>query len=378
MRLLFICGGSPATVFALAPLATAARQAGHGVVVAATEDMVPVVTGAGLPAIATTPLSMRDLMFRDRAGQPLALPQDPQERLLFGGRGFGRLAAAGMPALAALTAVWRPDVVVGGTLAFAAGLLATDLAVPYVRHAWDLGEPAEMDLGAAAELEAELAARELAGLPEADLWIHLSPPSLLPPEAPPGRVMRYVPAGRQQRLESWMLAAPGDRPRVCVTAGSRAESGPELDDLLRLTGEVARTGAEVLVAAADAAAAALTAAHPGVRAGWLPLDTVLPTCDAIVHAGGGQTALTAIHAGVPQVLVPSMPKLLPHARRLAEAGAAMNLPAGEDGPGAVEAACTAILTQDKFRARSRELAAEMAALPGPAEVIGEIAGLRRR
>ncbi|MET7935540.1 hypothetical protein [Streptomyces sp. NPDC005322] len=41
MKILFVASGSPATVFALAPLATAARNAGHDVFMGAVEDMVP-------------------------------------------------------------------------------------------------------------------------------------------------------------------------------------------------------------------------------------------------------------------------------------------------------------------------------------------------
>ncbi|MFI6209906.1 hypothetical protein ACIBAI_26595 [Streptomyces sp. NPDC051041] len=97
----------------------------------------------------------------------------------FGGRGFGRLAAHSLPSLSALAAVWRPDVVIGGTLSFAAPLLAARLGIPGVRQAWDLGEPAEMDHGAVEELAPELGADALA---EPALRVHLGPRRLLAPE----------------------------------------------------------------------------------------------------------------------------------------------------------------------------------------------------
>ncbi|MER5704793.1 nucleotide disphospho-sugar-binding domain-containing protein [Micromonospora sp. NPDC002296] len=373
MKMLYLAGGSPATVFALAPLATAARNAGHAVIVAATADMVPVAAGVGLPAVPVTDGTMRDFMFASRDGAPLALPDDAGERLRFGGHGFGRLAAASMPALTELARQWRPDVVVGGTLAFAAGLLARRLGVPYVRHAWDMGEPAEMDHGAADELTAELAGLGLADLPEPELWIHLCPPSVLAPDAPDGRLMRYVPAGGQRRLEPWMYTRP-ERPRVCLTAGSRAGE-QEVAALGGLVDELAAADVELVVAAPDQVAASLTAGRPGLRAGWLPLDTVLPTCDLLVHSGGGQTALTAMWAGVPQVLVPNMPKLIPHSRRLHASGAAVMLPLGEDAPRVV-AVCREVLTDPAYRRRSGGLAAEIAALPGPAEILPVVTDLR--
>lgn len=130
LRMLFVAAGSPATVFALVPLATAARNAGHDVFVAATEEMTPVVVGAGLPAVSLTGRTMREYMFIGDDGARLTLPTEPTERMRFGGHGFGRLASDGLENLRALSDVWRPDIVVGGTLSFAAPLLARHLGVP--------------------------------------------------------------------------------------------------------------------------------------------------------------------------------------------------------------------------------------------------------
>ncbi|MEV6346418.1 hypothetical protein [Actinoplanes sp. NPDC051851] len=74
------------------------------------------------------------------AGTPLPLPREPRERMLFGGHGFGRLAAAGRPDLIRLAEGWRPDAVVGGTLSYAAALPAVWRKLPWLRHAWDMVE----------------------------------------------------------------------------------------------------------------------------------------------------------------------------------------------------------------------------------------------
>ncbi|WP_327296770.1 glycosyltransferase [Streptomyces sp. NBC_01197] len=375
LRMLFVAAGSPATVFALAPLATAARNAGHDVFMAATEEMMPVVVGAGLPAVSLTSRTMREYMFTSDDGAPLTLPDDTTARLRFGGHGFGRLAAGSLENLRALSEAWRPDVVVGGTLSFVAALLARHLGVPYVRHAWDMGEPPEMDLGAAERLAPELAGLGLTELPEPDLWVHICPPSLLAPEAPAGQVMRFVPTGRQRRMEPWMYTRP-TRPRVCVTAGSRASREQDLDFLNGLVSEVGNLDVELVIAAPDELAPALTEGRPQVRAGWLPLGTVLPTCDVLVHAGGGQTALTALHDGVPQLVLPNMPKLVPHSRRLADSGVALTLLPGEAPSNAVAEACRQLLSTPSYRERSQAVAAEMAALPGPAEVLDVVVDMK--
>lgn len=375
LRMLFVAAGSPATVFALVPLATAARNAGHDVFVAATEEMTPVVVGAGLPAVSLTGRTMREYMFIGDDGARLTLPTEPTERMRFGGHGFGRLASDGLENLRALSDVWRPDIVVGGTLSFAAPLLARHLGVPCVRHAWDMGEPLEMDLGAAEQLARELSRLGLTELPEPDLWVHICPPSLLAPDAAAGEVMRFVPTGGQRLTEPWMYTRPA-RPRVCVTAGSRAGREQDLDLLDGLVAQVGSLDVELVIAAPDELAPALTEGRPQVRAGWLPLGTVLPTCDVLVHAGGGQTALTALHAGVPQLVLPNMPKLVPHSRRLTESGVALTLLPGEDTADAVVEACRELLSTPSYRKRSQEVAAEMAALPGPAEVLEVLEDLK--
>src|SRR5438093_7161676 len=148
MRMLFVAGGSPATVFALSPLATAARGAGHEVVMASTEDMMPTVAAAGLPGFAVTHLPISHFISTDRSVARVEIPRDPVAEALFTGRWFGRMAAASLTAVRELARDWRPDVVVGGTMSYAAPLLAVELGVPYVRHAWDAIEATGIDPGA--------------------------------------------------------------------------------------------------------------------------------------------------------------------------------------------------------------------------------------
>jgi glycosyltransferase len=76
------------------------------------------------------------------------------------------------------------------------------------------------------------------------------------------------------------------------------------------------------------------------------------------------------------MVLPNMPKLVPHSRRLSEYGAALTLLPGEDTPDAVLEACRELLSTPSYRKRSQEVAAEMAALPGPAEVLELLADLK--
>lgn len=371
MRILFVAAGSPATVFALAPLATAARNAGHQVVMAANEDMGPVITSSGLPAVATTDLPIRHFITHDRDGAPEAIPADPVGQALFTGRWFARMAAASLPRMLEFCRAWRPELIVGGTMSYVAPLLALRLGVPHVRQAWDAIDADGIHPGADAELRPELAESGLDRLPDPDLFVDVCPPSLRPADAPEAQPMRYVPANGQRRLEPWMYSR-GERRRILVTSGSRVakESYDRNFDFLRdLAKDVAAWDVELIVAAPDAVADTLRAELPGVRVGWVPLDVVAPTCDLLAHHAGGVSTLTGLNAGVPQLLIPKGSVLEVPARRVADHGAAITLLPGEDSAAAVADSCRELLAKDSYGERARDIAREIAGMPPPAAVV---------
>ncbi len=371
MRTLFVAGPSPATVFGIAALAVAARQAGHQVIVAGTEELVPHITAIGLPGVAVTRRTWQGLITTDRSGA--AVPRMPRgltpERVHHGGW-FGRLAAESLDGLRELAARWRPDLVVGGSMSYAAPLLAAHLGIPYVRQAWDLYDTRGVDPYAAEELRPELHALGLDGLPDPVLRVDVCPPGLRPPDADPAQPMRWIPYNRQEPLEPWMYTR-GDRPRVCVTSGSR-ETEANRDFLGRLVADLAAFDAEILVAAPEAATSRLRESVGRVRIGWMPLDVVAPTCDLVVHHGGGVTGMTALGAGAAQLLLPRWDIFASTMRRTAEQGAARVLFSEDATPEAVLSACRALLEEPGYRKRSGEIAAEIAALPAPAEVVGAL------
>ncbi|MET9535585.1 MULTISPECIES: glycosyltransferase [unclassified Streptomyces] len=377
MKILFVAAGSQATVFALSPLATAARNGGHQVFMAAHADMMPVVAGAGLPGIALTSRPLGDFLTFDRAGRPLTIPADPAEGQRFAGGAFGRMAAANIEPLLALARDWRPDLVVGGTLSYAAGLLAAHLGVPFVRQAWDAIEADAIHPGAALELRPELDSLGLERFPEPELFIDICPPGVRPPGAAPAQLMRWIPGNQQRALEPWMYRR-GDRPRVCVTSGSRASRASYDNSYEFLRDMATRIGAldvDLVVAAPEAVAADLRAEFAGVRAGWIPLDVVAPTCDLLLHHAGGVTSMTGMNAGLPQLLIPNGPILVPAARRMAAYGAAITLMPGEDSADAIADACGELLADPAYRGRARDLAREISGLPLPAQLVGVLENL---
>jgi len=365
MKALFIPGNSPATIYTHAALATAVRNLGHSVFVAGINWLLPDIASMGLTPVQISPLSEADVI-----AFMAQMPEDFDEAARAAGRVYAEIAVEGLGPLLDMAEHWRPDVVVGGPMFYGAPLLAHHLAIPSVLLEWDRGDASIYTPGAMEVLRPVLAELGLDRLPDPDLRIDICPPSLRLPDAPPAQMMRFVPTNPQRPLEPWMYAK-GDRPRVCVTGGSRVFQG---DALRRLAIGITELGVEVVIAAPEAVAVQLREELPDVRAGWIPLDVLAPTCDVILHHGGGATDMTALASGVPQLIAIQDVSGV-EMRRLADAGAAIMLSEDEQQPGNIVSACSELLANPKYRDRARGLAGEIALLPPPAEVVTHLEAL---
>lgn len=374
MRVLFVAAGSPATVFALSPLATTLRHAGHEVLMAAPEGVLPAVTGVGLAAAPTISAPAKVFMTTDRNGDPVRKPTDPAAEIHYTGEWFGRMAAASVEPLERLARAWRPDVLIWGTLCYAAPIVAARLGIPHIRHSWDGKEAIDIDPGADQELRPELDALGLTRIPDPAMFIEVCPPSVRWSGAGPAQPMRWTPGNRQRVVEPWMYTR-GERKRVLLTAGSRVVRDLNYAFLRNLVDQVSGVDAELIVAVPENAAADLRKEIPGIAIDWFPLDILAPTCDLIVHHAGGVTALTAMNYGVPQLSIPEQAASNAPAERIAEFGAGITLLPGADTEENIVSACKQILAEDSYRERSLELAAEIHAMPAPAEVARAVEAL---
>ena len=370
MRFLFLTTGSHVTVYATAALAKAVRNAGHELLVATNEPLIDAVEGIGVPGVSIMPEPIRH--FLTGVGST--------DEMVVAGRGLARMAAAATPTLRDLAEDWTPDVVLGSSMSYAAGLLATRLGVPFVRHAEYLQIPmAEIDPAAEEELAPQLKDLGLGGLPDPAMLIDVTPPSLGPSPSARAQPMGFVATNPQRRLERWMYTRPTDRPRVLITSGThhRMLAGSALHHLVR---QLTSAGAEVVIAAHAEVAAEFGADTDDVRVGWIPLDVVVPTCDLTVHHGGATTAMTIMTAGVPQLITPPNTHTRAIAGVLSAAGAARTirseLPEGShDLADAMAADSREILADPRYSRRARALAAEIAALPTPADVVRRMESL---
>ncbi|MFC4612651.1 glycosyltransferase [Streptomyces maoxianensis] len=379
MRFLFIAGGGAAPVHASAPLASAARTAGHDVIVAAPEENIDLINGLGLPACGVTQLGMADAILKDREGNWLAMPTSEDTEMDFAGRGFARLSAASLQGTQELAERWKPDVVIGGEYNLAAPLVAHRFGLPLVRHTWAIYDRTDVDwLGATDELRPELAQLGLDAIPDANMFVDITPPSVRPDYAEPAQPMRWTAGNPQIPLQPWMYAK-GDRPRVLITSGSRSVFIPALgmdffrpllDNPLLGKGDV-----EVVVATSEPLASQIRAEYPDVKAGFVPLDVIAPTTDVAVHHGGGVTVMTLLSAGVPQLVLPEIQYSAIPMRAVDEYGASVTMASHHEPPEDVAAEISKLLAEPSYRERARGLADEIAALPAPAEVIKAIEAL---
>jgi UDP:flavonoid glycosyltransferase YjiC (YdhE family) len=141
--------------------------------------------------------------------------------------------------------------------------------------------------------------------------------------------------------------------------------------------EVASLDVELVLALHPAQHAGLGELPGNVRLPRTPLalQLVLPSCQALIHQGGAGSMMTALAAGVPQVVVPLVSDQHFNAERLVGLGAGLSLSAGpresagSGRPAEVRRLVADLLASPRIPRRAAELAEQVAALPSPALLV---------
>jgi UDP:flavonoid glycosyltransferase YjiC (YdhE family) len=142
-------------------------------------------------------------------------------------------------------------------------------------------------------------------------------------------------------------------------------------DLPGLVAELAGLDIELVLALHPAQLEGLGELPDNVRLPRTPLalQLVLPSCQALVHQGGAGSMMTALAAGVGQVVVPLVSDQHFNAERLVGIGAGLSLPDGAARPAEVRRLVTDLLADSRIPRRAAELAEQVAAMPSPAQVV---------
>lgn len=384
MRYLFTTIPGTSYMLPLVPLAHAALAAGHEVLVVTADPGLRIANQAGLQTVAVDVDAARpyEELVRRATDSPLVEEVPSPELVSYVAAAFGEVGARMVDRVIDTAKGWGADAVVYPAN-HAGGLLAARAAgLPAVLHG--IGTP-RATFGPALGYLAPVAERlGVTALREADISVDLCPPSLETPhpraELPHTLPMRYSSYNGGTELPAWLFR-PARRPRVAVTLGSLAGVYGDGTLLREVVLGTADLGIELVVTTGGAKLPALTSpAHDHVRlVDWVPLNSLLSTCDGIVHHGGMGTTYAAFEAGVPQLVIPlTGPESAANGRVVVARGAGTML--GTSGSGAVTAATTESAVRDllehpAYRKASREIAVEMREMPTPSSVIGRLSSL---
>ncbi|QKW37578.1 activator-dependent family glycosyltransferase [Actinomadura sp. NAK00032] len=417
MRVLFTTFASVSHLNGLVSMAWALRAAGHEVRVASQPDLADAITAAGLTAVPVgEPLHlearMREIAAKlaaqgPRAGGPGGGPPDMSEvrpeKLTWESmvKVFGTMTpvvfanaspAATVDDLVGFCRGWRPDLVVWDTFTFAGSVAARACGAAHARMILGLDM-----LGNMRARFAEAGARRPAGERTDPLrdWLdgHLArhgasfaedavvghwtidptPPSLRLPVPLHYVPVRHMPYTGRSSVPRWLHEPPPESGRVCVLGEPSLQRmwGPDAT-AEGLVSAVAGLGTEVVVVLDAEQQKGLGELPENVRVeDTAPLDALLPTCSAVVHAGGHDALGTAFLHGVPQLIVPEGQWDTVHKARLVqEYGAGLHLPPMERfDPRLLRERVARLLAEPSFAESARRLRGEVLGAPAPTRVV---------
>jgi UDP:flavonoid glycosyltransferase YjiC (YdhE family) len=378
MRILVSSSPGVGHLLPMLPVAREARARGHEVVVAAGASLAPIVAGAGLPhepmgpttireAVATVP-ELRGLTGRKRAAVTL--------RAVF----CGQIAPAMADGILALSERWKPDVIIHEDIELGSWVVAERLGIPHVTIQATAWRPTTRGHAfAALEPQRERFGLAPGGGPDrllGQVFFTTRPASLRDPNQPLPAVTAELrpiaddlgPGGAASEDDPF---PPKDgRPRVAITLGT-----VNFDQVALLRAMI--DGA----VAADAQVAVALGADPDslgpvppsvVVHAYMPMSTLLPAADLVAHHGGSGTMLAALAVGTPQVIVPIAADQPDNADQCHNAGVGRIVALEDADATAIKTAIDAVLRDASYQGRSREVAAEIAAMPGPGAAMDRI------
>lgn len=363
MRVLFVSAPLLGHVLPLVPLAEALRRAGHEVLIGTAADALTAGRTRKLPVVDVAP----GFSFA-RVARRMMLRHPFVARAELAGTGgtrgvallFGAVNERLVDGVAALTDRFRPDLVVYEPLAVAGAVAAARRGIPAVRHENNLFDGAVL---AAVTAGPALRRHRVDGLPDPVTAVQLAPPELVGER--PGIPMRHLPGTAGEPPE--VFPAGPRRPRIAVSRSTVA--GPGSGGIMRAVVAVAAdVRADILLVRPEPG---LPAHLPGnvVTTGWVPLDALMPTLDAVVHHGGAGTVLGALAAGVPQLVVPGPGDRRHNATVVERSGAGWAVSA----PAITADQLHRLLSDYGLRTSAGRFRASIAARPHPDEVATRLA-----
>jgi hypothetical protein len=368
------------------PLMWALRLAGHEVMFLGQPDVTGMAAAAGLPTVTVGPAFdagrwFRGLLTDDRRPIEAGVAQVSPYGWSSVGTGWARNVRDLLPHCLEFARRWRPDLVVTDPLEYCGLIVGGVQGVPVVHHRWSAEPMSEPMLATARDLLAvRVRAVGLRDLPEPDLVLDPFPESWAIPGVKRGLPVRPVPYNGGGVVPLWTVETPAVR-RVCVTFGLSTMRLNLLPLVRHIVDALADLAAGSVVTLGRADRERLGPVPPSVRlVDPVPIGALLSTCAVVVHHGGGGTTVSALTAGVPQLLLPQVMDQNERCERIEASGAALRLATAEEqnDPLAVRAALRALLDRPTYRRAAADLRDEVAAFPTPADLVGVLERLADR
>ena len=397
MRILFTTTAGTGHFGPMIPVARACVEAGHDVRVAAPESFAGHVERAGLKhaPFDDVPPEVMGAVFTRLPAMSLEEANVTVVRDV-----FGRLdAQAAYPRVQDIVDAWAPDVILREPCEFGSLAAAERAGVPHAEVAIGLGSMLRWARRELVEPLGELDA--IVGLEPGTCAGAMSSSPVLSPVPPSldvsrdeldasdhvahgaSRVMRF----RDAEARSGAGALPASwgeahHPLVYVTFGSVTAGFDELSSVFRLSLD-ALADLPVRVLLTTGHAGDPESLRPWPRNAhveqWWPQHDVMPLASAMVGHGGFGTMMSALVAGVPQVLVPLFAfDQEVNAQRIEEVGAGLRLGGRHDAIGQLAEAVTRVLDDVELRATARALAGEIASLPDGSAAVRSIEAIAGR
>ena len=373
MRALFIASPMVGHVQPLLPLAAALHDAGHDVVLATGPEGQAAARSSGLdvrdvaPGLRVMPVFMGRALAHPLQARRAAAGEEREPS--FVGVLFSALGARMADGVVRLADEWQPDVVVQEALAAVGALAAVRRRVPLVIVNMTFFDAEKLFAVTATKLGTVARRYGLEHMPEPAEVLVTAPPSLVGPQR--GRPMRFVPVpGDGAAPED--LTRPGDRPRIIVSRSTVADPRP--DRLMsRVVEAAAGMDVEVVLARPDKHVSRGPLPANVRTTEWLPFPAVFPAAAATVHHGGAGTILTALAAGIPQLVTPGAGDRAVNGELVAARGVGLSVPTEQITTADLER----LVGEPGLKQAAREVAGEIAAMPAPAELVEPLAALVR-
>ncbi|UGS36089.1 glycosyltransferase [Capillimicrobium parvum] len=383
MRVLFCCRPAYGHVYPLLPLAAACRDVGHDVLWGTGEGFVKRLEAFGF-RVQRVGISIPEADERVLREQPELGDLPREERFRIGVAVFGDVLPRHTIAdLLPLLHEAAPDLVVYDETDAGAPIAAAIAGIPATAHSLGRQVPEMVRRAVVAPLHQVWHEYDPGAAPHdfftANAYIDICPPSLQDPDASHAgeRILLRPdsPPDVGGELPDW-VTGERSRPLVYVTLGTYVHG--QVDSLRAAVEGLGALAVDALVTVGpDGDPAGLGPLPDSVRVErFVSQAALLARVDVVAHHCGSGTMLGALWHGLPQLAMPHGADQFANAQALLDSGAGRRLLPEEITAEAVAEAVRALLVEPEYREAARGLAAEIAAMPSPTEVVCDLERLR--